>query len=292
MKNLPASNVACVGSQKPFVIAIAVLCLAGLAMNPAAAGEGKVTTKELKGKAGYVVTVGGEVADKRAAVKAALDKEAAAGLIKATDIEIESYSRANGREATERKYPRGNVTHNTDKVLGAEERERLNRLSEVERERQLKALLKEEKYRKKAEALKEGGSSSTLYDYETKPMSTGLIDAYLRSWMSYTLFTNGPLSGSHSVGWWGASPRADQLKMASGWTFSGISVTVSWPPSATTQKDSASWSDECYDCYYRSLSYSGFGVSGYVIRRTESVTGSFRFGSNWYAVQAYSADWL
>jgi hypothetical protein len=147
---------------------------------------------------------------------------------------------------------------------------------------------------------------SPLYSHRTKNYSDSHVDAYLDSNLPYgegvLLFNYGHVSGKHSVGWWGLNPyNADDLRFDGQWYFEGVGASVSvgadssGPSVGATfyaDGDTAYFQADCSDCWKMEHYFDSISPSGVVYYRSESVTGSFRFGSTWVTITASDYDYL
>jgi len=143
--------------------------------------------------------------------------------------------------------------------------------------------------------------TSRIIGYKSFSVLGSTINAKMKSSMKYYLWPpwawikQDDVRGSGSVWWRGQHPYyADEVRYAHKWEFSGIGVSVSIPAGVGF---AASGSTASFSCSKKrewviTLKYNGVKPRGCVMWRAESVTGAFRFGSNWYMTVANDSDWL
>ncbi|MDI6710780.1 MAG: hypothetical protein QME76_08885 [Bacillota bacterium] len=97
------------------------------------------------------------------------------------------------------------------------------------------------------------------------------------------------IDGDASTTWRGVNPvNADTVKLDVQWTVNGSSVSVSIPPGFDGAGDTLAWSGEVDDTWRLALDYADLTWTGYGWTSAQQwSTGSHRFGSQFYLVQAY-----
>jgi hypothetical protein len=130
-------------------------------------------------------------------------------------------------------------------------------------------------------------------DFSEITVYKGYIYSYLNSNMNYGP-TGGEIDGYISTAWMGMNPLyADKVRLSATWNFNGINVSVGTSGVGFSSSGSRiDFLDETDNDWKISNEYKNLTVSGYIVWRSESVTGAFKFGSQWYQVTAYDSDYM
>lgn len=163
---------------------------------------------------------------------------------------------------------------------------------------------KREAMRRQATSTDEVTIMATAYleDDNTKTISPGgesdEINVNFEDTLDYNLCCTGFITGDSWTGWYGGDPwYADTVRLTDKWTFRGVNLSVSasgksWSVTGNLAQRVATWSEDIDDNWWLGHDYDEVVFDGFDVWVSHTAIGEFKFGSQWYEVQAYDSSWL